>query len=350
MGFLRDEGGYDGCSSNTKDCRGCNSIRLMAFQQQLGSFEEIKICDEPLLESGIRRVRYFDFTKEETTPSDPMIAENEYIRQSGTLIEYNTAWDIQKKLLQSHVNRLTKVAVEASNGGSFRSDSLSSVLSSFVPLDINDGVKANLTGMDTILLVEHEPVYTLGTGSNVSFILQSQKANQFVPPIVRIDRGGEVTYHGPGQLVVYPVIDLRNYNQDIHWYVRALEEVVVRAINAVLINDGQSSLVAHREENITGVWINDYKVAAIGVKCKKWITQHGFAINITPESMLYIDNIVPCGLLGRKVGYLNQFLVQRPITVSQMTQYVIQALSDVFRIQLVPSYSEFHQIIDSHLL
>ena len=194
----------------------------------------------------------------------------------------------------------------------------------------------NRIGADTIILVEHEPVYTLGTGSDISFILESQKSNQFVPPIVRIDRGGEVTYHGPGQLTVYPIIDLRNYNQDIHWYMRALEEVVVRAINNVLINDGQSALVAHREENITGVWINDYKVAAIGVKCRKWITQHGFAINITPESMQYLDNIVPCGLLGRKVGYVNQFLQHKPITVSQMTDHIIQSLGDVFQIRLVP--------------
>lgn len=314
----------------------------MAFQQQLGSYEELKLDDESLMGRNERRVRYIDLTKGSTS-SIPMSAtattstnNNKLQLQPGTLVEYNAAWELQKQLLQSHIDRLTIGTSGTNNSTNQCCTSLLSLASSFLPLNINDESITKLIGVDTIVLVEHEPVYTLGTGSDVSFILESEETNQFVPPIVRIDRGGEVTYHGPGQLTVYPIIDLRNYNQDIHWYVRALEEVVVRAINSVLLIDGQPNLVAHRKENITGVWINDYKVAAIGVKCKKWITQHGFAINIAPESMQYMEKIVPCGLVGRKVGYLNQFLRQQPITVSQMTPYLLQALDDVFQIHLVP--------------
>jgi lipoyl(octanoyl) transferase len=309
---------------------------LMAFQQQLGVYEELQLSDGSLKGWKDRHVRYLDFTKASTISIPISIAAgndtSEVQLQPGTLVEYNTAWALQKQLLQSHIDRLAMVTVS----GNGIEEPTSRYSSSFLPVDFDFNAHANLLGVDTIVLVEHNPVYTLGTGSDMSFILESQKTNQFVPPIVRIDRGGEVTYHGPGQLTVYPIIDLRSYNQDIHWYVRALEEVVVRAINSVLLDDGQLGLVAHREENITGVWIGDCKVAAIGVKCKKWITQHGFAINITPESLQYIENIVPCGLLDRKVGYVNQFLRQRPITVSQMTQHVIQALDDVFQIQLVP--------------
>ena len=334
-------GGSSIGSSRTLNQRGYYQIRLMAFQQQLGTFEELILCDESVTVRNDRRVRYFDLTNASTL-SVPITINNSnntvLLPQPGMLVEYNTAWELQKHLLQSHIDRLSTVTVGVITGNSdnYCAELPSTFSSSFLPLDVNNDVMTNRIGADTIILVEHEPVYTLGTGSDISFILESQKSNQFVPPIVRIDRGGEVTYHGPGQLTVYPIIDLRNYNQDIHWYMRALEEVVVRAINNVLINDGQSTLVAHREENITGVWINDYKVAAIGVKCRKWITQHGFAINITPESMQYLDNIVPCGLLGRKVGYVNQFLHQKPITVSQMTEHIIQALGDVFQIRLVP--------------
>ena len=328
-------GGESTPSNNGRnDC----STQLMVFQQQLGLYEELQLS-ESFMGQNNRHVRYLDLTIT-STPSIPISIDttatsknkNVVHLQPGTLVDYSTAWALQKQLLQSHLDRLIMVT----NSDNDIAASTSRYSSSFLPLDANCDTDTSMIGVDTILLVEHEPVYTLGTGSDVSFILESQRTTHFVPPVVRIDRGGEVTYHGPGQLTVYPIIDLRSYNQDIHWYVRALEEVVIRAINSVLLNDGESGFVAHRKENITGVWIDDFKVAAIGVKCKKWITQHGFAINITPESMQYMDNIVPCGLVGRKVGYVNQFLRQKPITVSHMTQHVIEALSDVFQIRLVP--------------
>jgi lipoyl(octanoyl) transferase len=324
--------------------------QLMAFQQQLGIYEELTFEED----RKSRRVVYYDFTSSTSLLSsdDMPITTSESTSsnsntknihlQQGTPMEYYTAWDIQKQFLQSHLDRMSLSMQTNGSTNDNKSKMMSSEQdeissSSFLPIDHTN---MNLIGIDTILFVEHEPVYTLGTGSDASFILKSSLANS--PPVVRMDRGGEVTYHGPGQLTVYPILDLRNYNQDIHWYVRALEEVIIRALNAVISEytdpsdqSSTSKLIAKREDNITGVWIDEHKVAAIGVKCKKWITQHGFAINVTPESMKYIDQIVPCGLVGRKVGYVNQFITTTPISVSQMTQFVMKALEDVFQIQLV---------------
>jgi lipoyl(octanoyl) transferase len=270
----------------------------MIAPQQLGSFEELVL--EEQWKQRPRRVRCCDYTQ-----------------LGGNPIEYHAAWNLQKQLLQSHLDRLA------------RND------------DDNDGDEDDESfikrrnGVDTILLLEHAPVYTLGTGSDANFI----HASTHQVPVVRMDRGGEVTYHGPGQLTVYPILDLRNgrYRADIHWYIRALEEVVLRAVAKLARDRSVPSLSAHRVPDVTGVWIEDCKVAAVGVKCRKWITQHGFAINVTPESMQYMDGIVPCGLVGRKVGYINQFLTsqeQSPITVAEMASYVRAALEEVFQIQL----------------
>ena len=175
------------------------------------------------------------------------------------------------------------------------------------------------------MLVQHKPIYTLGTASDASFIHDTATA-----PIQRINRGGEVTYHGPGQLTVYPVIDLRAYRQDVHWYMRALEEVVVRALRHVGIPH------ATRDDDTTGVWVDNHKVAAVGVHARRWITQHGLAINVTPESLQAFEHIVPCGLEGRQVGCVQQFITDnRIISVQEMADAVQLALEEVFCVQLI---------------
>lgn len=212
----------------------------------------------------------------------------------GNRIDFHDAWDIQRQLLGNHLAGL--------------------------PLGDDDN---DDTIRDTVLWVQHAPVYTLGTGSDPSFVTDTATSI----PVVRMDRGGEVTYHGPGQLTVYPILDLRHYRQDIHWYVRALEEVVILALQECGLES------AMREDGVTGVWVDGYKVAAVGVKCKRWITQHGLAINVTPESLANFSGIVPCGLEGRKVGCIQQFL-DDPVTVEQVALYVRSALEDVFQISL----------------
>lgn len=208
----------------------------------------------------------------------------------GSLTQFHDAWRLQRTILEQH---LTTQLTEQEY--------------------IND----------ELILLEHYPVYTLGTASDEAFVKLAGEV-----PVVRMDRGGEVTYHGPGQLTAYPILDLKRYKQDIHWYVRALEEVVILAL-------GKCGLKAVREDGVTGVWIDGYKVAAIGIKCKRWVTQHGLAINVTPESLEHFGGIVPCGLEGRKVGCAQQFLNEgSSIDVETVAEYVKLAFEDVFQVRL----------------
>ena len=209
------------------------------------------------------------------------------------------------------------------------------------------GLVDRVMGRDTIVMLQHHPVYTLGTGSDESFVLSSSKPpnDDEIPspsvPVIRMARGGEVTYHGPGQLTVYPILDLWNYQQDIHWYMRALEEATIRA----LIKCGIDLDSIERQDDVTGVWVENHKVAAVGIKCRKWITMHGVAINVEDCALSNFEGIVPCGLEGRKVGCFNQFLRsynQRELTVHEFALIMAESLEEVFRINLVriPTSSE----------
>ena len=144
---------------------------------------------------------------------------------------------------------------------------------------------------DILVLLEHPPVYTLGTGSTLDFLKFDPKASEF--EIHRIERGGEVTYHCPNQLVGYPIINLRYYQQDLHWYLRQLEEVIIKTV-------ANHSLKAYRVPELTGVWLEGKKIAAIGIKVKRWITMHGFALNVCPD-MSGFRHIVPCGIVDKPV-------------------------------------------------
>ncbi|KAK9845768.1 hypothetical protein WJX81_001903 [Elliptochloris bilobata] len=126
-----------------------------------------------------------------------------------------------------------------------------------------------------LLLLQHAPVYTLGAGSSLEHL--SFDADAPPLPLHRTERGGEVTYHGPGQLVAYPVLDLRRFRSDLHWYLRALEEVVIRALREV------SGLEGVRRAGLTGVWLPGGKVAAIGVRARRWVAYHGLALNVAPD-------------------------------------------------------------------
>ena len=159
---------------------------------------------------------------------------------------------------------------------------------------LRDRLLAEPEGPDTVLLLEHDPCYTLGRGASAAHLRFDPQAPPL--PLHRIDRGGEVTHHGPGQLVLYPVLDLRRHGGDLHGYLRALEAVVID----VLAGCG---LAAQRCEGLTGVWLEGRKVAAIGVGAKRWISQHGLALNVSCSLAAY-GAIVPCGLRDRSVGRL----------------------------------------------
>ena len=176
---------------------------------------------------------------------------------------------------------------------------------------------------DTLLLLEHPPVYTLGTGSNSKFIKFDPKQSKI--PVYRTERGGEVTYHSPGQLVGYPILNLRYYQQDLHWYLRQLEEVIIQVLNYY-------QLPGKRIPGLTGVWINNCKVAAIGIKVKRWITMHGFSINVCPDLQGF-ENIIPCGIEDKAVGSLQQFIPE--ITLEEIEAKVIEIFAQVFTIEII---------------
>ena len=140
---------------------------------------------------------------------------------------------------------------------------------------------------DQLLLVEHPPVYTLGKNAPMDDILI--KDNDDIS-IIQTDRGGKITFHGPGQLVGYPIIDLNNYKRSISWYMRELEQLI---INVLL----DYNIDSQRKKGLTGIWVKDKKIAALGVRISRWVTMHGFSLNINPD-LDYYQDIIPCGIQG----------------------------------------------------
>lgn len=140
---------------------------------------------------------------------------------------------------------------------------------------------------DEILLLEHEPVYTIGRTPDQTSL---RDAAALPHPLVKINRGGQATYHGPGQLVGYPILDLRPRGQDLHRYLRTLEEVLIEVLAAF-------GVTAQRREGLTGVWVENRKIASIGVGVRRWVSMHGFALNVCGDLSPFY-HITPCGIAG----------------------------------------------------
>jgi lipoyl(octanoyl) transferase len=138
---------------------------------------------------------------------------------------------------------------------------------------------------DLLLLLEHPPVLTLGRGAQAAHVLRPEGVEVF-----EVERGGDVTFHGPGQLVGYPIFDLRQHRQDLHWYLRTLEQALIDGL-------GELGIPAERNTGYTGVWTRGKKIASIGIHVKQWVTWHGFALNVTTDLSSF-DRIVPCGIAG----------------------------------------------------
>lgn len=171
---------------------------------------------------------------------------------------------------------------------------------------------------DALLLVEHPPVYTLGQGADAAYLRFDPAQSPW--EVHRVERGGEVTYHYPGQVVGYPILNLRRYRPDLHWYLRQLEEVVIRT----LANLG---LAGERIAGLTGVWVDGYKVAAMGIKVSRWITMHGFALNVWPDPEGFA-RIVPCGLEGQPVGWVAQW--QPEVSLARVRSHLKHHFAAVF--------------------
>ncbi|MCF2149035.1 lipoyl(octanoyl) transferase LipB [Desmonostoc muscorum LEGE 12446] len=181
---------------------------------------------------------------------------------------------------------------------------------------------------DVLILLEHPPVYTLGQGANSDFLKFDIDKSQY--NVHRVERGGEVTYHCPGQLVGYPILNLQRYRQDLHWYLRQLEEVIIRVLAVY-------GLQGERIPAFTGVWLQGRKVAAIGIKVSRWITMHGFALNVCPD-MTGFERIVPCGISDKPVGSLAEWIPN--ITCQEVRFHVAECFAEVFGVEIVESQPE----------
>ena len=150
---------------------------------------------------------------------------------------------------------------------------------------------------DTLILVEHDPVCTLGKNANEDHLLQSRDKSV---DVFNIERGGDITFHGPGQLVGYPILDLSNYKKSVSWYMRTLEQVLIDTLI-------EFKITAQQNDGLTGVWVGDEKIAALGVRISRWVTMHGFALNVNPDLSFY-DGIIPCGIFDHGVTSMEQLL------------------------------------------
>lgn len=184
---------------------------------------------------------------------------------------------------------------------------------------------------DQLLLLEHPPVITLGVKT------RNDRSHIVAPPallreegveVFETGRGGDVTYHGPGQLVGYPIIDLKPDRCDVHQYVRDIEEVMIRAA-------ARFGVTAGRVPGLTGAWVGNEKLAAIGVRIARWITSHGFAFNVN-TALNHFDFIVPCGITDKGVTSLEK-LLSRPVPMAEVEDAIVAAFAEVFDTRIVPS-------------
>ncbi len=176
---------------------------------------------------------------------------------------------------------------------------------------------------DVLLLVEHPPVVTLGRSAKSAHLLASPAyLRQQGVDVFEVERGGDVTFHGPGQLVGYPIIDLKQHRRDLHWYLRQVEQLLIDALSTY-------GLRCDRNPPYTGVWIGDRKIASIGVHARDWVTWHGFALNVATD-LRFFDLIVPCGIQAVRMTSLHAELPDERPAVSEVGEHVVTATARLF--------------------
>ncbi len=186
----------------------------------------------------------------------------------------------------------------------------------------------NLKTNNYFLFVEHPHVYTLGKSGDLSnLLLNEQQLVEKGATFYKINRGGDITYHGPGQIVGYPILDLENFFTDIHKYLRLLEEMIILTL-------AEYGLKAERSSGETGVWLDvgtpfARKICAMGVRASRWVTMHGFALNVNAD-LGYFDNIIPCGIRGKAVTSLNVELGQQRVDEAEVKEKLLKHFSVLF--------------------
>ncbi len=216
------------------------------------------------------------------------------------LKDYKQTWDYQEQLFKGIVDTKIKNRRE------------------------DAGLKTN----NYFLFVEHPHVYTLGKSGDVSnLLLDEQQLTEKGATFYKINRGGDITYHGPGQIVGYPILDLDNFFTDIHKYLRFLEEMIILTL-------AEYGLKAERSPGETGVWLDvgtpfARKICAMGVRASRWVTMHGFALNVN-ANLGYFDNIIPCGIRGKAVTSLNVELAQKTVDENEVKEKLLKHFKRLF--------------------
>ena len=237
------------------------------------------------------------------------------VRELG-LVEYQTAWDEQERLFAHIVDQKLKNRT--------------------LPHD------AQQLTSNYLLFCEHPHVYTLGTSGHIDNLLvdQDRLTNELGATFVKIRRGGDITYHGPGQLVGYPILDLDNFFTDIHRYMRLLEESIILTLADYGLDAGRIDGPGH--ERLTGVWLdhaggpNPRKICAMGVKASRWVTMHGFALNVNTD-LSYFNHIVPCGIADKAVTSLAAEL-GHPVPLNEVSGHVQKHMAALFDMELTTEF------------
>lgn len=227
---------------------------------------------------------------------------------------YKKAWDLQEELMQQNLR------VKAAR---------------YHPQPADEQELSSGENSDTahhLLFVEHPAVYTIGkSGHEENILISEEQLAQNHIEFFKTNRGGDITFHGPGQVVGYPVFDLEKFYTDIGKYIRSLEEVVIRTM-------AEYGLKGERSKGETGVWLDpsekgkERKICAIGVRCSRWITMHGFAFNVNTD-LAYFDNIVPCGIRDKQVTSLQKEL-GKEISLEEIKNVLLQKFEEVFEITI----------------
>lgn len=196
----------------------------------------------------------------------------------------------------------------------------------------NRAENTDLPTPNYFLFVEHPHVYTLGKSGHIENLLIDEAAlAKKGATFYKINRGGDITYHGPGQIVGYPIIDLENFFTDIHKYLRSLEEVIIRTL-------ADYGIKGERSEGETGVWLDvgtpfARKICAMGVRASRWVTMHGFALNVNTD-LGYFDNIIPCGIRGKAVTSLNVELSKEKVDTEEVKRYILKHFEEIFGVSI----------------
>lgn len=206
----------------------------------------------------------------------------------------------------------------------------------------------NETSHDTLFLLQHPSIYTLGRRSTLDNLkfnhLDAGKDQEDKIDIIRVERGGEVTWHGPGQLVGYPIFDLTKHKKDLHWFLRNIEQCIINTLS-------NFDLTCTRDDAGTGVWVNNSKIAAIGLSASKWVTMHGFSMNINPN-LNYFDNIIPCGIENKTVTSLNKLMLDdnNVLDIHTIGNIVANEFSTAFDLELdfieIDEMEMIHTLLD----